>query len=78
MRAVGQAPILVVSGESGEAAKVRALGLGADDYLTKPFGKAELLARIAAIMRRVDRSGSGAARPRAARGRWARPGAGTP
>src|SRR4051794_16623761 len=58
MRAVGQAPILVVSGESGEAAKVRALGLGADDYLTKPFGKAELLARIAAIMRRVDRSAS--------------------
>ncbi|MBA3236012.1 MAG: response regulator transcription factor, partial [Chloroflexi bacterium] len=41
---------------SGEAAKVRALGLGADDYLTKPFGKAELLARIAAVMRRVDRT----------------------
>src|SRR4026207_1676291 len=72
MRAVGQAPILgvaggggaavlVVCGESGEAAKVRALGIGADDYLTKPFGKAELLARIAAIMRRVDRSGVGAA-----------------
>jgi two-component system, OmpR family, KDP operon response regulator KdpE len=59
MRAVGQAPILVVSGESGEAAKVRALGIGADDYLTKPFGKAELLARISAIMRRVDRSGAG-------------------
>ena len=56
IRAAGQAPILVVSGESGEAAKVRALGIGADDYLTKPFGKAELLARIAAIMRRVDRS----------------------
>jgi len=61
MRAVGQAPILVVSGESGEAAKVRALGIGADDYLTKPFGKAELLARIAAIMRRVDRPGSSGA-----------------
>jgi len=59
MRAVGQAPILVVSGESGEAAKVRALGIGADDYLTKPFGKAELLARIAAVMRRVDRPGAG-------------------
>jgi DNA-binding response OmpR family regulator len=56
MRAIGPAPIIVVSGESGEAAKVRALGLGADDYLTKPFGKAELLARIAAVMRRVDRS----------------------
>jgi DNA-binding response OmpR family regulator len=60
MRAVGGAPILVVSGESGEAAKVRALRIGADDYLTKPFGKAELLARIAAVMRRVDRAGSGA------------------
>ena len=57
IRAAGQAPILVVSGESGEAAKVRALGIGADDYLTKPFGKAELLARISAIMRRVDRAG---------------------
>jgi DNA-binding response OmpR family regulator len=63
MRAVGQAPILVVSGESGEAAKVRALGLGADDYLVKPFGKAELLARIAAIMRRVDRSAAGSGAP---------------
>ena len=61
IRALGQAPILVVSGESGEAAKVRALGLGADDYLTKPFGKAELLARIAAIMRRVDRTASSGA-----------------
>ena len=66
MRAVGQAPILVVSGESGEAAKVRALGIGADDYLTKPFGKAELLARIAAVMRRVDRPAAGGGPP----GRW--------
>ncbi len=57
MRAIGPAPILVVSGESGEAAKVRALGIGADDYLTKPFGKAELLARISALMRRADRGG---------------------
>ena len=56
IRAAGQAPILVVSGESAEEAKVRALGIGADDYLVKPFGKAELLARIAAVMRRVDRS----------------------
>jgi two-component system KDP operon response regulator KdpE len=56
MRAIGPAPIMVVSGESGEAAKVRALGIGADDYLTKPFGKGELLARINAVMRRVDRS----------------------
>jgi DNA-binding response OmpR family regulator len=59
IRAAGSAPILVVSGESSEAAKVKALGIGADDYLVKPFGKAELLARIAAVMRRVDRSAPG-------------------
>jgi two-component system KDP operon response regulator KdpE len=63
IRAAGSAPILVVSGESAEAAKVKALGIGADDYLVKPFGKAELLARIAAIMRRVDRVGVSAAGP---------------
>jgi DNA-binding response OmpR family regulator len=56
IRAEGDAPILVVSGESREAAKVRALGIGADDYLVKPFGRAELLARIAAVMRRADRA----------------------
>src|SRR5215213_11086357 len=55
IRAAGSAPILVVSGENAEDAKVRALGIGADDYLVKPFGKAELLARISAVMRRVDR-----------------------
>jgi DNA-binding response OmpR family regulator len=55
IRAQGDAPIVVVSGESSEAAKVRALGIGADDYLVKPFGRAELLARIAAVMRRADR-----------------------
>jgi DNA-binding response OmpR family regulator len=59
IRAAGTSPIIVVSGESGEPAKVRALGIGADDYLTKPFGKAELLARIAAVMRRAEGSGRG-------------------
>jgi two-component system KDP operon response regulator KdpE len=54
IRALGPTPIVVVSGESAEAAKVKALELGADDYIVKPFGKAELLARIAAVMRRVD------------------------
>jgi len=55
IRAEGDAPIVVVSGESSEEAKVRALGIGADDYLVKPFGRGELLARIAAVMRRADR-----------------------
>jgi two-component system KDP operon response regulator KdpE len=54
IRASGATPILVVSGESGEAAKVRALAIGADDYLTKPFGRAELLARIHALVRRSE------------------------
>ncbi len=52
IRGLGPVPVIVVSGEIGEAAKVRALGLGADDYLTKPFGRQELLARIGAVMRR--------------------------
>ena len=56
IRAAGSAPIIVVSGESSEAAKVKALGIGADDYLVKPFGRAELLARIAAVMRRAGRT----------------------
>ncbi|MBI3751371.1 MAG: response regulator transcription factor [Chloroflexi bacterium] len=59
MRAEGDAPIVVVSGESSEEAKVRALGIGADDYLVKPFGRAELLARIGAVMRRADRAAIG-------------------
>ena len=62
IRAIGTVPVIVVSGESGEEAKVRALQIGADDYLTKPFGRAELLARITAVMRRVDRGpGTGVA-----------------
>jgi two-component system KDP operon response regulator KdpE len=56
IRASGAAPIIVVSGESSEAAKVKALGIGADDYLVKPFGRGELLARIAAVMRRAGRT----------------------
>ncbi len=57
IRALGPTPVIVVSGESSETAKVRALELGADDYLVKPFGKAELLARMNAVMRRVDAAG---------------------
>ena len=58
LRAAGSPPIIVVSGESGSPSKVRALQLGADDYVTKPFGKDELLARIAAVMRRSGRDAS--------------------
>src|SRR6516162_10491372 len=45
-------PILILSGLAGTEDKVKGLGIGADDYLTKPFHKDELVARIHAIVRR--------------------------
>ncbi len=45
-------PIIVLSARDGEAAKVAALDAGADDYVTKPFGMGELLARLRAALRR--------------------------
>lgn len=52
IRQVSQVPVVVLSAMDEEADKVRALNLGADDYLTKPFGVDELLARIQAVIRR--------------------------
>jgi two-component system KDP operon response regulator KdpE len=48
-------PILVISARSSEEAKVRALDEGADDYMTKPFGAAELMARIRVALRNAAR-----------------------
>lgn len=45
-------PILILSGLSGSDEKIKGLGFGADDYLTKPFDNRELIARIQAIVRR--------------------------
>lgn len=47
-----ETPVLILSGLTEPDKKVKGLGIGADDYLTKPFDKAELLARIQAIIRR--------------------------
>ena len=47
-----QTPVLILSGNAIVEAKVKALGFGADDYMTKPFHKDELVARIHAIVRR--------------------------
>jgi DNA-binding response OmpR family regulator len=46
-------PIIFLSARAGEMDKVKCLELGADDYITKPFGVDELLARVKAVMRRV-------------------------
>ncbi len=54
LRATGmKTPLIVLSASSGETDKVRLLDIGADDYVTKPFGARELLARIRAVLRRT-------------------------
>lgn len=56
-RSWSEIPIIVLSARSAEADKVAALDAGADDYLVKPFGAAELLARVRAQLRRRFRTG---------------------
>ena len=53
IRAASKVPIVVLSARDAETDKVNALDLGADDYVTKPFGPEELLARIRVALRRV-------------------------
>ena len=52
--ATARVPILILTARTGEADKVLGLNLGADDYITKPFSMRELLARVNAVLRRVD------------------------
>jgi two-component system KDP operon response regulator KdpE len=59
LRAQSSVPILVLSARGEEATKVKALDLGADDYLTKPFGIDELLARVRALLRRLGSAAGG-------------------
>ncbi len=58
IRATSQTPILMLTGEKGEDERVKLLDLGADDYLEKPFGRKELLARVRALLRRAPRAAS--------------------
>lgn len=52
LRAISEVPIIVLSVKGEEAVKIEALDAGADDYVTKPFGMGELLARVRASLRR--------------------------
>src|SRR5947209_16235717 len=56
IRGFSRVPIVVLSVKGDERAKVQALDSGADDYVTKPFGMSELLARVRALLRRSERS----------------------
>ena len=60
-RAWSQTPILIVSARMHEADKVKALDRGADDFLSKPFGLGELLARVRVQLRRGSKTESGMA-----------------
>ncbi|MEL7451067.1 MAG: response regulator transcription factor [Pseudomonadota bacterium] len=56
-------PVLMLTARGEEMDKVRALRSGADDYVTKPFGLMELMARIEALLRRAGQPGEGSAEP---------------
>jgi DNA-binding response OmpR family regulator len=58
IREVSTVPILILTGVTEEAEAARALDAGADDYVRKPFGAAEFLARVRAVLRRVRPGGA--------------------
>lgn len=60
IRETSQVPILMLTARDATADKIKALDMGADDYLTKPFEHLELLARLKALARRAGLSGEGA------------------
>jgi DNA-binding response OmpR family regulator len=57
IRDVSDVPVVMLSARGQELEKVRALRAGADDYVTKPFGRQELLARVESVLRRAVRGG---------------------
>jgi DNA-binding response OmpR family regulator len=63
LRDSNDVPVLMLTARGEDSDRITGLELGADDYLSKPFNPRELVARIRAILRRMDRSGS-ASRPR--------------
>jgi len=70
LRRWSTAPIIVLSGRTSPGDKIGALDVGADDYVTKPFAMAELLARLRAALRRDDADGSRDRAHRVRIGQW--------
>jgi DNA-binding response OmpR family regulator len=68
IRETSDVPIIMLTTRNNEKDKVRGLDLGADDYVTKPFGLKELKARIRALLRRCHRAPGAGARDQTA---WA-------
>jgi DNA-binding response OmpR family regulator len=64
IRDMTEVPVLMLTARSGEMEKVRGLQAGADDYVLKPFGRQEFLARVGALLRRARRNGVAEAQPR--------------
>jgi DNA-binding response OmpR family regulator len=60
IQAVRPIPVLMLTARSDETDMLVGLGIGADDYLTKPFSMRELVARVRVLLRRVERSGEAA------------------
>ena len=63
IREFSDVPIIMLTAKAEERDKVRGLDSGADDYLVKPFGPPELLARVRAVLRRMPRGGAAPAPP---------------
>ena len=63
LREWSQLPIIMLSARGDEEDKVKCLNLGADDYVTKPFGVGELIARVKAVFRRTEAAGATPAQP---------------
>jgi two-component system KDP operon response regulator KdpE len=63
LREWSQIPIIMLSARGDESDKVKCLDLGADDYITKPFGKGELIARVKAVLRRTEAATSTPTQP---------------
>ena len=59
IREIKNTPILMVSAKKDDIDKIRGLGLGADDYISKPFGVMELISRVKALLRRTEKEDDG-------------------